>query len=158
MTARNRNRFILVGALVVAGGGLAYISLGKMGQNLVYYWSPGEMLGQGEKAYHATIRLGGVIQKDSIQWDAAHTKLSFRVADGTEANAPVVTVVSDQVPPQMFREGIGCVVEGTFDQSKVFTAQRLMIKHSAEYKPPKEGEKHDWKGTLSDTATSARNP
>lgn len=156
MTAQNRNRWILVGALVVAGGGLAYISLGKMSENLVYYWSPGEMIAQGEKAYHATIRLGGVVQKGSLDWDVAHTKLSFKVADGPDSAAPVVTVVSDQVPPQMLREGIGCVVEGTYDASHVFSAQRIMVKHSNEYKPPKGGEKHDWKDTLADTSQGSK--
>lgn len=159
MNASHRNRFILLGALCIAGAGLGFVAFGNLGKNLVYYWSPGEMLSQGDKAYHATIRLGGVVQAGSIQWDAGHTKLSFKVADGKEADAKNVTVVSDQLPPQMFREGIGVVVEGTFDSSRVFTAQRLMVKHSNEYRPPKDGEmKHDWKGTLTETATSSRSP
>jgi cytochrome c-type biogenesis protein CcmE len=161
MTATTRNRLVLVGALLVAGGGLAFVAYGNLGKNLVYYWSPGEMLGKGAAAYGPTVRLGGIVQDGSIKWDDSHTKLSFRVADGKEPNAPFVTVASDQVPPQMFREGIGCVVEGTFDSSKVFTAQRLMVKHSNEYRPPKEGEQHDhdWKKSLADdTAAASRSP
>jgi cytochrome c-type biogenesis protein CcmE len=161
MNATSRNRLVLVGALLVAGAGLAFVTFGKMGQNLVYYWSPGEMLQKGEAAYGPTVRLGGIIQQGSIQWDDSHTKLTFRVADGKEPSAPYVTVASDQVPPQMFREGIGCVVEGTFAPSKVFTAQRLMVKHSNEYRPPKDGEQHDhdWKKSLTDdTVAASRSP
>ena len=33
-----------------------------------------------------------------------------------------MTVVAPEVPPQMFREGIGVVVEGTFDKSQTFTS------------------------------------
>jgi len=39
----------------------------------------------------------------------------------------------------MFREGIGVVVEGTMTQGGVFKSSRLMVKHSNEYKAPKEG-------------------
>jgi cytochrome c-type biogenesis protein CcmE len=145
--------------LLVAGAGLAFIAFGNLEKNIVYYWSPSETLAHGEKAYGAPIRLGGIVQKNSIQWDAAHTKLTFRVADGMEPNATSLVVASDQVPPAMFREGIGVVVEGTIDGSKTFTAQRLMVKHSNEYRPPKPGEKHDWKDTLQDgAATSSRTP
>jgi cytochrome c-type biogenesis protein CcmE len=50
----------------------------------------------------------------------------------------------------MFRDGIGVVVEGTFDQSGVFTSSRLLVKHSNEYKAPEDGQKPgDWKATVS---------
>ena len=40
----------------------------------------------------------------------------------------------------MFRESIGVVVEGTYDQSQVFSSNRLMVNHSNEYRAPKPGE------------------
>src|SRR5262249_23933929 len=126
-----------------------------LGKNLVYYWSPGEMLSKGEAAYGPTIRLGGIVQAGSIQWDAAHTTLQFRVADSPQPGVKAVRVSSTEVPPQMFREGIGVVVEGTFAQSQIFSASRLMVKHSNEYRPPKEGDKtHDWKITLTESTTA----
>ena len=78
------------------------------------------MLALGSKAYGATIRLGGIVEPGSVKWEADHTKLQFRVAEGKEPGALAVQVASDQLPPQMFREGIGVVVEGSFDKSKVF--------------------------------------
>src|SRR6478609_113747 len=151
MTPANRNRLIAVGALGVALAGLGLVSFGNMGQSLVYYWSPSEMVAQGNKAYHATIRLGGIVQKGSLDWNAQHTQLTFRVADNPEPGAASVKVVSTEVPPQMFREGIGVVVEGTYDNSGVFSSNRLMVKHSNEYRPPKPGEKpHDWKDTVTE--------
>ena len=159
MKASVRNRLIAIGALLVAGGGLAFIAFGNLGQNLVFYWSPGEMLSKGSSAYGPTIRLGGIVKSGSLQWEAAHTRLQFRVADNKDPNAPSVLVSSTEVPPQMFREGIGVVVEGTFDQSQVFTSNRLMVNHSNEYRPPKEGEKeHQWKNTLNEgSSPTARN-
>ena len=46
---------------------------------------------------------------------------------------------STGAPPQMFRENIGCIVEGNLDESGTFHSDRLMVKHSNEYRAPKPG-------------------
>ena len=138
MKASLKGPLMAVAALAVAGGALAFIAMGNIGDNLVYYWSPGEMLAQGEKAYGPTIRLGGLVVPGSIEWNAGHTEVRFRVSDGEKPESPVVQVVCDQVPPQMFREKIGVVVEGTFDAAQVFKTSRLMVSHGNDYKPPKD--------------------
>jgi cytochrome c-type biogenesis protein CcmE len=134
-----RNRLLALGALLLAAGGLAFISMGNLGENLVYYWSPKEVLANGEKAYGPTIRLGGVVKAGSISWDSDKTHLTFEVADSLEPTAKSVRVVASELPPQMFREGIGVVVEGTYAASHVFTSNRLMVNHSNEYRAPKDG-------------------
>ena len=155
MTPVVRNRLIAVAALLVAGAGLAFVAFGNIGENLVYYWSPKELLSQGDKAYGPTIRLGGVVQPGTIQWNEAHTTLEFRVANDVKEGSESVLVRSTEVPPQMFREKIGVVVEGTFDKSQVFSSNRLMVKHSNEYRAPKEGEDlKKWQETLTTDSTT----
>ena len=67
-----------------------------------------------------------------------------------------MTVRSTEVPPQMFREGIGVVVEGTFDKTQVFSSNRLMVNHSNEYRAPKPGEdREEWQETLEGATTAA---
>ena len=51
-----------------------------------------------------------------------------------------VHVKSAGVPPQMFREKIGVVVEGTMTKAGHFESHRLMVSHSNEYRVP--GEEH----------------
>ncbi|MCP3143350.1 cytochrome c maturation protein CcmE [Pyxidicoccus xibeiensis] len=156
MTPVARNRIIALGALLVAGTGLGFVAFGNIGENLVYYWSPSEMLSQGSRAYDATIRLGGVVEPGSIQWNAEHTTLHFRVADDNKEGAKSVLVRSTETPPQMFRDKIGVVVEGTYDKSGVFSSNRLMVNHSNEYRAPKEGEEpRKWQETLSDATTAS---
>jgi cytochrome c-type biogenesis protein CcmE len=138
MKASMKGPLLAIGALVVAGGALAFIAMGNIGENLVYYWSPGEMMAQGEKAYGPTIRLGGLVAPGSIKWNDARTEIRFKVAETDKPDAVAIDVLCDQVPPQMFREKIGVVVEGTYDSSKVFKTSRLMVNHSNEYKPPKD--------------------
>ena len=155
--APKRTTWLALAALLIAGGALAFIALGDLGSNLVYYWTPAEMLAAGSKAYGATIRLGGIVQRGTVAWDAGHTELTFRVANDMTPTAVSVLVKVRETPPQMFREGIGVVVEGTFDKAQVFSSNRLMVNHSNEYRPPKPGEGDSWKKTLSaDTTSSAR--
>jgi cytochrome c-type biogenesis protein CcmE len=140
MTPTTQKRLFAVGAILVAASALAYISFGKMGDNLVYYLTPSELLAKGASATGSTVRLGGVVAPGSVKWDAKTLDLTFSVSDGTPGS-PTVLVKSTGAPPQMFRESIGCVVEGTIDEHQVFHSDRVMVKHSNEYRAPKPGEK-----------------
>ncbi|MFZ5482179.1 MAG: cytochrome c maturation protein CcmE [Myxococcota bacterium] len=132
----NRNKLGAVVALLVAGGGLAFLAFGDLGENLVYYWSPTEMVAQKEKAVGATIRLGGMVEPGSMKGPEGGV-LRFKVTDG----GATVAVESTGVPPQMFREGIGVVVEGTLAEDGTFRCTRMMVKHDNEYRAPEAGAK-----------------
>ena len=141
MNPQNSKRLMAVAAIAIAAGVLGYVSYGGIGENLVYFWDVKELLDKGDSAFGATVRLGGVVKSDSLNWDPKSIDLRFKVA--MEANATEdrsVVVRATGAPPQMFREGIGVVVEGTYD-GKVFHADRVIVKHSNEYQPPKEGER-----------------
>jgi cytochrome c-type biogenesis protein CcmE len=132
VTPRTQRTLFLIGALSISGSALAVIATGNMGKNLVYYWSPSEMHAAGDKAVGATIRLGGLVKAGTVDWKSEQNELHFVVTDGKGE----VGVHATQSPPQMFREGIGVVVEGTLTKRGVFETDRLMVKHSNEYKAP----------------------
>lgn len=138
-TETRRTRIFAVAALAIAGAAFALIAVGGLGENLVYYWGPTELREAGDRAIGATIRLGGQVVPGTIQFDPKTTHLSFEVTDGRER----VPVRSVGVPPQMFREGIGVIVEGTMTREGHFASERLMVSHGNEYRAPKEGERVD---------------
>lgn len=138
-TETRRTRIFAVAALAIAGAAFALIAVGGLGENLVYYWGPTELREAGDRAIGATIRLGGQVVPGTIQFDPTTTHLSFEVTDGRER----VPVRSVGVPPQMFREGIGVIVEGTMTREGHFASERLMVSHGNEYRAPKEGERVD---------------
>lgn len=158
MNATTRNRLIAIGALAVATVGLGIIAYGGIGENLVYYWSPQELLSKGEEAHGPTIRLGGFVKEGTIEWDADKTSLAFRIAQDETPDAVSVVVHSRETPPQMFRDGIGVVVEGTYSSAGVFESNRLMVNHSNEYKPPAEGERPDWSEALEQGTSASVTP
>ena len=130
-----QRRLFLVGALTVSGVGLGVVAFGNLGENLVYYWDPTQLVEAGDKAEGATVRLGGVVEAETVVWVEDANELSFQVTDTKHS----VAVINRGAPPQMFREGIGVVVEGTMGADGVFQSDRLMVKHSNEYRAPEEG-------------------
>ena len=136
---RKGPKLFVAAALLIAAGALTYLVIGGVEQNLVYYLTPSELLAKGEEAVGANVRLGGMVQKDSVNWQPETTTLSFTVGD----QGAKVPVRATSVPPEMFREGIGVIVEGALQKSGVFTTSRLMVRHSNEYKAPSDGETVD---------------
>lgn len=128
-------RGFLVAVLLIAGGALGFLAYGGIGDNLVYYWEPTQVREAGDDAIGAQIRLGGLVKEGSLQWDEASQELHLVVTDGHND----LPVHATGAPPQMLREGIGVVVEGTMTKSGTFETDKLMVKHSNEYRAPQDG-------------------
>jgi len=139
--SRRRTRRFMFLALGVAAIGFGIIAASGINRNLVYYWTPADLLNAGDKAYGATIRLGGMVAAGSIHNRSSASGVEFDVKDATK----IVHVRSNGVPPQMFRENIGVVVEGTMTRGGYFQCNRLMVSHNNEYRAPKAGHPVDRK-------------
>lgn len=127
MSRRSR---ALLGAAVV-GGALLYLLGAGLGDNLVYFLTPSELLAKGPEAYGTPLRLSGQVEAGSIQKNDATGEIRFRVRD----DSSVVAVESTGIPPEMFHDGINVVLEGSLAPTGVFHATTLMVKHSNEYEP-----------------------
>jgi cytochrome c-type biogenesis protein CcmE len=124
-------------AIIVVLGAFAWLLYGNLDKNIVFFLTPQELLAKGGDAYEVPVRLGGQVKPGSVQWDAKTLDLRFTITDGTGE----IAVRSKGAPPQMFRDGMGVVVEGRYERSGLFQATNLLVKHSNEYRPPKPGQK-----------------
>ncbi|HVZ76416.1 MAG TPA: cytochrome c maturation protein CcmE [Gemmatimonadaceae bacterium] len=130
-----RNWALLAGAVIVATFG--WLLYGGLDRNVVFFLTPKELLAKGAGGVDVPVRLGGLVKPGSVQWNAQTLDLRFTVSDGTRE----VSVQEKGAPPQMFRDGMGVVVEGRYGRDGVFHATNLMVRHSNEYHPPKPGER-----------------
>ena len=122
-----------VGLAVVGMAGLALTNL-QFGGNVVYFYTPPEALAQAAELSSKTIKVGGMVKAGSVQWEAENVSLNFVVSDLKQSE---INVSYKGAPPDMFKEMSGVVVEGRIDSNgQNMTAQRLMVKHSEEYKKP----------------------
>lgn len=136
-------RVFAIGAVTVAAVALGWVSMSNLGENLVYYWSPTELQAKHTEAVGRTVRLGGLVVPGTFDLKACNPGCTFAITDGQTK----VDIASSGLPPQMFREGQGVVVEGTLEGDGKFHTDRIMVKHSNEYKAPTSGE-NPAQGTL----------
>ncbi len=122
---------VLVAVVLVV---IVYLAFSSVGNALVYYLTPTELVARGEAAVGETIRLGGLVEAGSISGPA--TDLTFVVTDGDTA----IEVHSTVAPTRSFREGTGAVVEGTLGADGVFEATQVIVKHDENYEVPASGE------------------
>ena len=126
---------IIAGAAVIVAV-FAWLLFGGLEKNVVFFLTPQELLAKGTDGIGVPVRLGGQVKPGSVKWDAQSLDLRFTVTDGVRE----MQVHSTGAPPQMFRDGMGVVVEGRVGAGGVFEATGLMVKHSNEYRAPKPGE------------------
>jgi cytochrome c-type biogenesis protein CcmE len=123
--------FVLVAVVLLVIGYLAFSSVGNA---LVYYLTPTELLARGEAAVGETVRLGGLVEAGSVSGPA--TDLVFVVTDGESR----IEVHSTVAPTRSFREGSGAVVEGVLGNDGVFEATQVIVKHDENYEVPASGD------------------
>jgi len=128
---------LVVGVVIIVAA-FGFLLYGGIDKNVVFFLTPNELLARGTAAYDVPIRLGGLVQPGSVKWDADKLDLRFVVMD---SGGQSVNVHSSGAPPQMFRDGMGVVVEGRYHRSGVFESTNLMVKHSNEYRKPEHGER-----------------
>ena len=137
-SVQGRRKSALVVAAVILIAAFAFLLYGGIDKNVVFFLTPNELLARGTEAYDVPVRLGGLVQPGSVKWDADKLDLRFVVMD---SGGQSVNVHSSGAPPQMFRDGMGVVVEGRYHRSGVFESTNLMVKHSNEYRKPEHGER-----------------
>jgi cytochrome c-type biogenesis protein CcmE len=126
----------ILGAAAVIVAIFAWLLFGGLEKNVVFFLTPRELLAKGTNGVGVPVRLGGQVKPGSVKWNAQALDLRFTVTDG----AREMQVHSTGAPPQMFRDGMGVIVEGRVGAGGVFEATGLMVKHSNEYRAPKPGE------------------
>ncbi|HEX2193518.1 MAG TPA: cytochrome c maturation protein CcmE [Candidatus Limnocylindria bacterium] len=129
-----RRRWGLLLGVAVVVGAVAWLAFSSVGDALVYYQTPTELLARGGEAIGQQVRLGGLVKEGSLSGPA--TDLSFVLTDGSHE----IAVHSASTPTSSFREGVGAVVEGRLTASGVFEASRVIVKHDENYVAPTQGE------------------
>lgn len=121
----------MIVSLCLVGGALVYLALGNFGDNLVYFFTPSEVKALAPDYYQKKVRVGGMVVKGTVKAYSDPFGLTFDLTDG-EATIPVTF---DGIPPDMFKEGQGAVVEGYWTDAHQFKSNLIMAKHSEDYMP-----------------------
>lgn len=118
-------------AFLIPAAGLLTVLIGflvfNIRDDLVYYKTPDEVRGDAGLTHTERFRLGGQVVPGSIIDTGSGVR--FAVTDGKQT----IDVSHVGAPQQLFQEGIGVVVEGTWDGT-TFNSDSMIIKHDEQYR------------------------
>ena len=130
MTPR-RKRLLAVLAILVGVGAAAVLASLAFEDNLLYFYSPSQILA-GEAPAGRTFRIGGLVTTGSVQRASGSLEVRFVVTDNSQS----VPVRYTGLLPDLFHEGKGVIAHGHMTGSGEFVADEVLAKHDENYMPP----------------------
>lgn len=118
--------FIALGVLLAA----ALLAIWALRNQASYFYVPSDMVAEPPSPDRA-VRLGGMVEKGSIETEADGVTIRFVVGDG-KASVPVRF---KGIVPSLFVEESGVVAEGRLTADGTFIADNLLAKHDENYVP-----------------------
>ena len=128
-----QKRLAFIGGIVSAVAVAAALVLNAFRSNLVFFYSPSQVVAK-EGPADRTFRLGGLVVAGSVKRNG--TEIEFAVTD----TAQTVPVRYTGILPDLFKEGKGVVAQGRLREDGVFVAREVLAKHDENYMPPEAAE------------------
>jgi cytochrome c-type biogenesis protein CcmE len=125
-----KNKRFLIGAVIILAA-VSYLVVGGMKEAIVYFVTPSELKAKESSSLNKFLRMGGMVVQGSLHKNLKNLTYQFELTDGTTT----FPVLFKGVPPDLFTEGKGAVVEGRIGSDGVFHATTIMAKHAEEYSP-----------------------
>lgn len=129
MTRKQQRLGFLALGMAVLGLATALVLL-AFNDNLVFFYSPSELKAKAV-ATDRRVRIGGLVEAQSLSRAPDGRSVSFRITDG----ATDLAVVYQGLLPDLFGEGQGAVAEGKLRPDGVFAASSVLAKHDENYMP-----------------------
>ena len=124
-------RIFWVFLIVLSGGLIIFAALKSFEENLVFFYTPSQIL-NGEAPTNRPIRIGGMVEPNSISRDEHSLAVEFNVVDDKNS---LIKVTYSGVVPDLFKEGKGVVAQGEYVDG-IFQSTEILAKHDENYMPP----------------------
>ena len=134
MTPRRKRLFAVIAILVGVGAGVTLFLLASR-ENLLYFYSPSQVIA-GEAPRGKAFRIGGLVTTGSLKRTDGTLEIRFVVTD----NQASVPVHYTGLLPDLFSEGKGVIARGRLGESGEFVAEEVLAKHDENYMPPEVAE------------------
>ena len=107
-----------------------FFILSSLRDNVLYFLTPTEAKQKQDLEIGRSMRIGGMVKKDSIYTDSKEIKFII-----TDFRNEILVSFSGTVP-NLFAEEKGVVAEGKLKDKNFFVADRILAKHDENYMPP----------------------
>jgi len=130
MKARQKRIMFVLLAVIGVGAAAALITV-ALRSNLNYFYTPTQ-IAAGEAPIGQLMRIGGMVEKDSLNRKEGELGMEFTVTDMKSK----LIVRYEGILPDLFKEGQGTVAKGRLQKNGTFLAEEVLAKHDEKYIPP----------------------
>jgi len=127
LKSRIKHKPVIISAVVLII--IGYLVYTGIRDTMVFYLTVSEVLAKPAEDVSGTLKVGGLVSVDSVQWDPKTLKLTFKLED-PQAH---LTVNYSGVVPDSFKPGAEVIVEGTYQAPGIFSAVTIMPKCASKY-------------------------
>lgn len=131
MNPVRKKRLISLAIIALGVSSALAMAMYALRDNINLFYTPYDIV-QGKVMTGERFRIGGMVQKGSLQRDPANLDVTFVLDDKRET----VRVHYRGILPDLFREGQGIVANGELNSNGEFIAKDILAKHDADYMPP----------------------
>ena len=121
------SRLRIVAVVVIVLGAIAFLVFKGLGDATVYFKTADEAVAEKAQLGTKRFRVEGAVVTDSVRQEGDVVRFEIISAGET------VPVVHRGDPPELFKPGIPVVLEGHWD-GDVYASDRIMVKHTSEYR------------------------
>ena len=137
-TASGGRRRVTAAVLVILAA-IGFLLVKGLGDATVFFKTADEAVAERESLGGRRFRVEGAVVTGSVQAESEH--VAFRIISaGVE-----VPVRHQGDPPELFREGMPVVLEGRWN-GDVYESDRILVKHTPEYREQNPGRTQDYVG------------
>ncbi|MDP6626068.1 MAG: cytochrome c maturation protein CcmE [Nitrospinota bacterium] len=122
-----------VGSLLIVGA-ISYLIYTGVSQTSVYFFTVSELIDKKETLFDEGVRVNGTVVPGSIDKDGSNLKVNFKITDSKKN----LLVHYEGIIPDMFKDDIDVVVEGTVDQNGKLHANTLLTACPSKYEAEKK--------------------
>ena len=125
--ANKKTKFIMGGVIIALA--IVYLIYNGIQSNAAYFLSVDELYAKGAAIENRTVRVSGMVDADTIDFNNRDLILAFDITSDTGER---MRVVFNGPQPDQMREGAEAILEGKYD-GEFFTAKSLMLKCPSRY-------------------------
>jgi len=130
LTKKVKKRILFLTLIIIVTVTIIFNIIKNLNKNLLYFRTPSDISQDENIKINHSIRLGGIIKKNSISINDSEIKFIV-----TDFKNEIIVSYSGTVP-NLFLEEKGVIAEGKLQDRKFFIAERILAKHDENYMPP----------------------
>ena len=129
----------IAAVMLVIAGAIGFLVFKGLGDATVYFKTADEAVAEKDELGDRRFRVEGAVVEDSVEESADGVRFEIISAGET------VPVLHRGDPPELFKPGIPVVLEGHWD-GDVYASDRIMVKHTTEYREQNPARVDDYVG------------